>query len=146
MEVRTKIEISEFSEEDRVILRHLYAEVKAETFHKLGKQNVDSNDFDEDTKGESVLVAKIDGNIAGFISVWLPDNFIHHLYVRKQDQRKGIGSELIESVKAQVNGTLTLKCVEDNVAAVQFYETNGWKIQSKGISENGSFILFQLNP
>ena len=139
-----EFEISEFKEEDRAELRLLYSEVRKETFGWIGTQNLDKDTFDADTKGEEIIVAKTEGKIAGFISIWLPDNFIHHLYIRKEYRRKGLGEKLIHEVKSKLRKPLTLKCLVDNVIAVKFYQKNGWEAKSTGISDHGVFILFEL--
>jgi len=138
-------EISEFEERDRLELRRLYMDVKQDTFKWLGVPVKNGDTFDHDTKGEEILVARIDGQIAGFVSVWLPDNFIHHLYILKKYQRMGLGTCLIKSLRAKLKGKLTLKCVEYNETAVNFYRKNGWKVKSRGISEHGVYILFELD-
>ena len=137
-----EFEISEFVEEDRAELRQLYNDVRKETFNRIESQK--KYTFDLDTKGEAIMVAKTEGKVAGFISVWLPDNFIHHLYIRKEYRRKGLGSSLIGHVKKQLKKPLTLKCLLDNINAVKFYEKNGWNAKSTGISDHGVFILFEL--
>lgn len=140
-----EFKIYEFEEHDRAELRQLYYDVRKETFHWVENQSRDQNGFDLDTKGEEIIVAKIDGKIAGFISIWLPDNFIHHLYIRKEYRRKGLGRSLINKIKERIQGPLTLKCLLDNIEAVQFYERNNWKAKSTGISIHGVFILFELS-
>ena len=140
-----KFEISEFSESDRAELRQLYIDVRRETFNWLGRQSFQGDTFDADTKGEEVLVVRVEGEIAGFISVWLPDNFIHHLYIRTEYQRMGLGQSLINAVRTRIKSPLTLKCLVDNVIAVKFYQKNGWRTKSTGISDHGVFILFELS-
>ena len=137
-----EFEISEFVEDDRAELRQLYSDVRNETFHRI--ENQSKYTFDLDTKGEEIIVARMEGKVAGFISVWLPDNFIHHLYIRKEYRRNGLGRLLINRVRTKTKRPLTLKCLVDNINAVKFYERNGWKNKSTGISDYGVFILFEL--
>ncbi len=92
-----------------------------------------------------MLVAKIDDKVAGFVSIWLPDNFIHHLYIKKEYRGNGLGRLLIDEVRKKIKEPLTLKCLVDNIKAVKFYEKNGWKAKSTGISVHGVFILFELD-
>jgi len=138
-------EISEFKEEDRAELGKLYIDVRRETFGWLGAENRIKDTFDIDTKGEDLIVAKVEDRIVGFVSVWLPDNFVHHLYIKRAYQGKGLGRDLINTVKSRIKGTLALKCMEGNLSAVKFYQKTGWKMKSKGISEHGVYILFELD-
>ena len=137
-----EFEISEFTEQDRVELRQLYHDVRKETFNRI--ENQKKYTFDLDTKGEEIIVARMEGKVAGFISVWLPDNFIHHLYIKKEFRRNGLGRLLIDQVRTKIKRPLTLKCLVDNINAVKFYEKSGWKAKSTGISDYGVFILFEL--
>ena len=137
-------EIYDFDERDRPELRKLYFNVKRETFKWLGVPDEKMDTFDRDTKGEEILVIKKGEEIAGFVSVWLPDNFIHHLYVLKKYQRLGLGKSLIKAVRMRLKGPLSLKCIQKNTSAVRFYESTGWKIKAKGISDHGMYILFEL--
>ena len=144
MMVNGEFEVSDFDERDRPELRKLYFDVKKETFDWLGMPDKSIDTFDQDTHGEEILVIKKGEEIAGFVSVWLPDNFIHHLYILKQYQRMGLGNSLVKAVRARLEGPLSLKCIEGNFSAVRFYESTGWKVKSRGISDHGKYILFEL--
>ena len=144
MKVNGEFEIFDFDERDRPELRKLYFAVKTETFKWLGVSEKSMDTFDQDTKGEEILVIKNGEEIAGFISVWLPDNFIHHLYVLKQYQRMGLGNRLVKAVRARLKGPLSLKCIAENTSAVRFYELTGWKVKSRGNSDHGMYTLFEL--
>jgi GNAT superfamily N-acetyltransferase len=139
-----QFEISEFEEADRTQLRELYQTVKQQTFGAIGLPEEDTDTFDADTDNEEILVARLNGAPVGFVAIWVPENFIHHLYVQKDSQGKGIGSALIVAVRARWSGALTLKCIEKNVEAVKFYKKNGWKVVSRGVTEHGPFLLFEL--
>ena len=52
-------------------------------------------DFDIDVEGEQIWVALCKGKPVGFISIWEPENFIHHLYISPEYTRKGIGARLL---------------------------------------------------
>ena len=47
--------------------------------------------------GEDVHVAMLGEDIVGFASVWVPERFIHHLYVSPAHQRAGVGSALLRA-------------------------------------------------
>ncbi|NIJ54882.1 GNAT family N-acetyltransferase [Dyadobacter arcticus] len=143
---KEQIEIWPIKEPDKPILRQLYEEIRAQTFTWLTKEQLETGTFDEDTAGEKILVARFEGNIVGFISVWEADRFIHHLYVRKPYQGQGIGQLLVLAAQSDIRGIITLKCLVRNRQAVKFYIKNGWKERSRGVSEQGGYILFELKP
>jgi GNAT superfamily N-acetyltransferase len=137
-------DIAEFTEADREQLRALYKSVKGDTFGAIGLPEEDTDTFNDDTQGEEILLARQGRTIVGFVAVWVPENFIHHLYVRKDFQRRGIGQALIAAVRAKWSGPLTLKCVERNVEAIKFYTTMGWIVLSRGVTDHGPFLLLEL--
>ncbi len=112
----------------------------------LGKEARVTASFDADIEGELLLVAWLNERIVGFISIWLPDNFIHHLYVDNAYQRKGIGKQLLDKTISIIGLPATLKCMKDNPGALRFYTRNGWTAKEEGITDEGAFVLFQLSP
>lgn len=56
----------------------------------------------------------------------LNEEEINQLYVHRDFQSKGIGSQLIASAKGQSNGCLRLRTFENNLRAQQFYERHGF--------------------
>lgn len=60
---------------------------------------------------------------------------INQLYVHVYYQGNGIGQILLNKVKAQSSGKLTLFTFEVNKNAQRFYEKNGFKLIGRG-SEN----------
>ncbi|HDZ9270902.1 TPA: GNAT family N-acetyltransferase, partial [Vibrio cholerae] len=60
------------------------------------------------------------GNVVGFISIWEPDNFVHHLYLATEYQGQGVGSMLLNCAKMKY-GNLSLKCMVQNQKALNFY-------------------------
>ena len=101
------------------------------------------NDFKRETEGETILVAEIDGGIAGFASVWEPDAFIHHLYVDPAMHRRGIGRALIAGLVEICNKPLELKCQTNNKPAMAFYRRLGFQTADSGVSDMGPWIRFR---
>lgn len=87
-------------------------------------------------KDEEVYVADVGGEIAGLLSFYRPENFIHCLYVDEDARGLGIGPRLIEHVRGLADGPLSLKVDEPNFPALQFYEHNGWR-RAKGEDSEG---------
>ena len=140
-----KVEITDFRENDRERLQQIYFEVRNTTFTWLTNDSIDITSFNKDTEGEYILVVRAGKKIVGFASVWLQDNFLHHLYISNQYQRKGIGTMLLNKVIENADFDLTLKCLKQNDLGINFYLKSGWEAVSEGISNEGEYILFKYH-
>ncbi len=125
-------------------LRKLFLKERQNTFHWLDPLEFQLNDFDRYTKGEVIFVAILDDIPIGFISIWMKDNFIHHLYIDQKYQGKSIGTELLKAAIQKTKLPITLKCLENNTKAVEFYLKKGFFAVERGQSEHGGYILFEL--
>lgn len=135
------IEIANQDEYDK--LREIYFSVRQEHFTWLDKDSIKKEDFDNSTQGELILTAKVNNQIAGFISIWEEDNFIHNLFILKRFRGLGIGKKLIE-ITAQKEGLpLFLKCVKENKESVGFYLSQGWTIEKEEICDEGDYYLMK---
>ena len=106
-----------------------------------------ATDFAAASEGEDVWVAyKKSIGVCGFISVWRPQSFIHHLYVDPRCHRQGIGTALLASLADWLPAPWTLKCAAANTSALAFYTARRWKSIDTGISENGKYILLEYPP
>ncbi len=72
-----------------------------------------------------VWVAERAGRIAGFCA--FGNGWLNHLYVHKDFQRSGIGSKLL-AIAARENDTLTLWVFQENLSAIRFYESHGFRL------------------
>lgn len=90
-------------------------------------------------------LALIKEKIVGMIAY--NETEISQLYVHVDYQGLGIGEILLNRVKAQSNGKLTLYTFEINRKAQRFYEKNGFKIIGRGYEneENLPDIQYQWN-
>jgi ribosomal protein S18 acetylase RimI-like enzyme len=102
------------------------------------------SEFLKALEGESIFVAEIGEQIAGFVSLWQPTNFIHHLYIDPKHQGAGIGKALLGFCQEEFGLPLSLKCVQANIHACQFYEGLGWVTKSTGIGTDGSYNIYWL--
>ncbi len=125
-------------------LREIFLEERKRTFTWTDIFEFELEDFDKQTQGEYILTALLDDIPVGFISIWMPNNFIHHLYVDHNYQGKNIGTELLKAAISKTNFPLTLKCLENNTKAIDFYIKKGFTAKQKGYSNNGTYILFEL--
>jgi ribosomal protein S18 acetylase RimI-like enzyme len=123
-------------------LQRIFLEVRQKTFYWLDTQDYNLTDFDHETEAEFVLVAVYNNKVVGFISLWLPGNFIHHFYIDEYYQQHQIGTKLLDEVILIMNSPITLKCLEKNTKAIEFYKKRGFVATDKGVSEHGEYISF----
>lgn len=129
---------------DRIPLGKVYAESRSKAFSWLDAAARERGDFDRDTQGETVLVAEQSGRVVGFVALWLPDNFIHHLYVLPACENRGHGSALLAAGLQILGRPASLKCLSMNAKALDFYRARGWRTRAKGVSEDGEYHLMEL--
>ena len=133
--------------EDVDELRRLYMEARLGTFARLGLNTsaFTLTDFDVVTEGEEIWVAVSDGKLIGFVSCWLPDQFIHSLYVDPGFLRQGVGKALLRECLSKLGRPAFLKCLQQNTNAIAFYKQQGWQIKSEGISHEGLYFLMTID-
>ncbi|WHY03122.1 GNAT family N-acetyltransferase [Neobacillus sp. DY30] len=81
-------------------------------------------------KQNQVDIAFMDEKVVGMIAY--NENEISQLYIHLDYQGLGIGQILLEKVKEQSAGRLTLYTFEVNKRAQRFYEKNGFNIIGRG--------------
>ncbi|MBS4201680.1 GNAT family N-acetyltransferase [Bacillus sp. FJAT-49732] len=108
-------------------LRNVYLQSRRKTFFWENTEEMILEDFDKHTVGEYIILAEANNQILGFASLYLPDNFIHNLFVHPDFLGKGVGGRLLNASIEKMNRPLKLKCVSKNQKAMKFYERNGWK-------------------
>ena len=85
-----------------------------------------ARDFVDFAQEEEVWLALLGDALVGVLSFFGAKNFIHCLYVDSDAQRLGVGRSLVEHLRKQTAGTMTLKLDTPNNAAIDFYESTGW--------------------
>jgi len=135
--------IRPFNEADRDRLREIYLLCRIQVFHWVDSALFTLNDFDAHTKDEDIWVAECDAKIAGFMAVWSPDAFIHHLYVDAAHRGKGVGKALLVLAAQTYPSPLSLKCLVKNEAALQFYRALGWQVVEEGRDTLGEYFLMK---
>lgn len=138
------ITIAAFQNSDLQPLRELFLKERKNTFTWTNTTAFELEDFDKQTQGEYILTAFLDNVPVGFISIWMPTNFIHHLYVDQKHQGKNIGTELLKAAITKTKFPITLKCLINNTKAIGFYTKKGFVEKEKGESNNGKYIVFKL--
>ena len=137
--------IREFIEADRPSLRKVYLETRRQTFSRLRGDSFQLDDFDKDTAGEKVWICELSKEVIGFVSVWEPDNFFHHLFILPEITRQGYGSQLLTVCMTHMSHPVKLKCVSRNTDALEFYHSKGWRTILKGMSSDGEYQLMQAD-
>lgn len=121
------LEIREITQQDKSRLRQLYLESRRTTFYWDDPELMHLEDFDRDTEAELVFVAELQQTIIGFISLYLPDNFIHCLFVDSRYKGQGAGHQLLKEAMRHMQRPMKLKCLSRNTSALAFYEKEGWE-------------------
>ncbi|WP_212970865.1 GNAT family N-acetyltransferase [Paenibacillus cineris] len=119
--------IREASKIDYPQLRQIYLESRRKSFHWANTEEMNLDDFDRDTTEEYILLAEEHSRILGFASLYLPENFIHNLFVHPDFSGKGVGTQLVNHAIEKMGKPVRLKCVSENHKALGFYEKSGWK-------------------
>jgi len=121
------MDIIRFHADHLASVRQLYLASRIATFTWLDSSNFELTDFDRDTEGEQIWLAMVSDQVVGFISIWQPDCFIHHLFVSPSCLHSSIGARLMD-ISKQHYPALTLKCLVANQNAVDFYCSQGFDI------------------
>jgi len=130
------------NEFDYPVLRKIYLESRRKNFHWADIEAMTLDDFDKHTEGEYIILAEEDNRILGFASLYLPDNFIHNLFVHPDFFGKSVGGLLLHASIEKMNKPIRLKCVSENHAAMKFYEHKGWKkIVEEGNSAEKYWVM-----
>lgn len=123
-------------------LRHIYLDSRRESFHWANADEMRLDDFDRDTSEEQILLAEENDQVLGFASLYVPDRFIHNLFVHPSAAGKGVGKQLLRQSVAVLGTPVTLKCVSDDDKALTFYKKQGWKaVVEEGEPESRYCVL-----
>lgn len=137
--------IRDYSESDLLPLSILYLDIRSREFSWTDSSALTIHDFENDTKGETVLVADDDGYPAGFISIWKPTRFIHCLYVDHSCRNRGIATALIREAGRRFGMPLSLKCMDANDTAKAFYKKMGWRETGREVLPYGLCLDLRLD-
>lgn len=143
--MKDNILILEAKQSNHEELREIFFTVRKDTFHWIELNTLKLSDYDESTKDELILAAFINNKIVGFVSIWVPDKFIHNLFVLQDFQGKGVGTALINEAAKRVGLPLTLKCVKANTKAFDYYKSHNWKIEKEEMGNEGLYYLMKYS-
>lgn len=137
------MEIIRFQPHHYEATARIYLESRVTTFSFIDTTAYCLTDFAKDTYGEEIWVAVKQGIVMGFISIWSPENFIHHLFVSPKYLKRGIGLELLNHAK-KVSNSLKLKSLVKNANATDFYISQGFTIQETVEKGHESYHLMSF--
>jgi GNAT superfamily N-acetyltransferase len=144
--MNTGISIRKAEAKDGATLARLFVESRLDAFYWQNPARFRLEDFEKETAGEAVFVAEDgSGKLLGFISVWEPERFIHHLYIAPGELRRGIGKQLLASLSSWLPLPYQLKCKVKNEAACAFYHKNGWAEKGRGTDEQGEYLVLEFH-
>lgn len=118
----------------------LYVEVCDADFHWRPAGFFRAQEFLGYAEHEELWVAEPDGAIAGFLSYFAPEHFLHSLYVRRGARGQGIGAALIAHARAHYGVPHSLKVDVPNEAARRFYERLGYAEIRSGTTDGVDWI------
>src|SRR5436190_19747943 len=79
--------------------------------HPFAPRKIDIAVLATETVGETLFVAEDgSGDVVGFVSLYRPESFVHHLYVEPGLRNRGIGRALLDHAVATAGGSASLKC------------------------------------
>jgi len=112
------------------------------------RRNVGLAEFRDQTEGELLLVAVLEPDVVGFISLWTKEWFVHHLFVDPAYQNQGVGTRLLTHAATLAGDReLSLKCQVQNEGAIRFYGRLGFKQTTrKGVDEFGEWVELRGRP
>ncbi len=146
-ENQTSMLIRSATSADLASLAELYLRARLAAFAWMNPADFHPDDFFPHTEGEIVHLAEdVDGAVIGFLSLWEPDHFIHHLFVSPDHLRQGIGSALLADLQRRLPVRFRLKCLVANRPALAFYRSLGWTEIEPGAGPEGEFLLLQSPP
>jgi ribosomal protein S18 acetylase RimI-like enzyme len=112
--------------------------------HPFAPRRITDAVFATETDGETLLVAEhAPHEVAGFVSFYAPDSFIHHLYVEPRLRNRGIGRALLAHAVTAAGGSASLKCQLGNQPALGFYRHLGWTEIVAGTNEYGAWVTLR---
>lgn len=127
---------------DAPALRGLFLRSRRQTFVWQPAEAFALADFDAQTQDEQLWVALDDAaRPIGFIALWAPERFIHHLYVDRAWAGRGVGRALLRALPGWPQTRFVLKCLSLNEGAQAFYRACGFTLAGSGGTGDSAYLL-----
>jgi GNAT superfamily N-acetyltransferase len=135
--------VRQLEQSDAAAVQRLYERAVSRAVWLPAGVKADAN-FARSSQGEAVFVCHDpEGCLVGLLSVYVPESFIHHVYVDPEFERQGVGTVLLSSLETWLPLPWHLKCVSANASARAFYARHGWIEVGSGNSDQGPFVLLE---
>lgn len=89
-----------------------------------------------DERRDAILVAEVDGVLAGWGAREHQDHNISDLWIAPDYQNRGIGTALLKAIEAEIAvsgvGEIALETLASNENAIRFYERHGFVVTWRG--------------
>lgn len=119
----------------------LFQRVAQATLHWAPPELYTAEAFLRQAEEEMVWVALDKGRIIGLAALYIPQSFLHSLYIDPPWQGQGVGLALMETVAEAADGPLSLKAETRNTRAIQFYKRHGFRAVEHGHSNGSDWVL-----
>ena len=139
--IRKNIQIFKADDSHQKRLKEIFYKERIKTFYWVERASISYDDFEKSTQDELIFVAKFNDEIAGFVSVYEKDKFIHNLFIDSDFKRKGVGKALLNFVGEMFSYPLSLKCVIKNQEALNFYISLGWEIKEEILIDEPHYLM-----
>ncbi len=141
-----KLTVRQLEQSDAAAVQRLYERAVGRAVWLPAGIKSDAN-FARASQGEAVFVCHgPEGRLVGLLSVYVPESFIHHVYVDPGFERQGVGTALVSSLESWLPLPWRLKCVIANASAGAFYTHHGWIEVGSGNGDQGPFVLLESRP
>lgn len=142
MIARPAVAIRKATDADLPIAGELFLRVRRKSLPWMSDERRATDNFDDSIAGEEVTLAWAGAALAGLVSVYRQETYVHSLYIDFPWQGAGVGRALLAAGLATTVGPARLKCEEANLPARRFYEHLGWQEVARGGEGNEGWLLF----
>ena len=104
-------------------------------WHSPNRKEPDVTKFDEKLKcGQVILVAEVDGVLAGYGEIIPETNELLAVYVNPDFSRQGVGTAILHELeRIALEKNLSFLEMHASLTAVPFYEANGYEDMGKDV-------------
>ena len=89
---------------------------------------------DELVPNNTIRVAELDGQIAGFIVIDPSSGYLDQIAVAPEDWGTGIAKKLMDEAKRISPARISLEVNQENARAIRFYERAGFERTGEGVN------------